>query len=230
MQPVRIAPVLLLLAAGLVSGRADDPSFKVDLSKVSALQGKSYNLQEASGFTGTAPGFDKAYGGFQGKGGSGWIDRRADVGGRDIYAPDVRMDKAFAVPQTSLFQGNSSFSDKTAPFAASDSAGLPMDAPMEHFGGEVPFAGKSYGGPESDKLRQALDRLFDKGGSQTADPLHPVKDDALHKQLNTAGGRISPIVTVEDVKVLINKDIAPLPAGAMPPPSSPASVQGVTVK
>ncbi len=231
MQPSRTALALLLLAAGIVSGQAADKPLQVDPSKVSEFQGKAFNLKEAPGFGGSAPGFDKAAAGYGSGTSPGWVDRRADVGGRDIYSPDLKMDQAFAVPQTGLFQGASPFSDKTAPFSMTDSK-LPMNAPLDHFGTQVPFSGKAYAGPENDRLRAALGQLLDKnqGAIAAPDPLHPTKNDALHKQMNSVGGHVGPIITVDDIRGLINKDVSPVSPAAAPEAAAPMPAQGVTVK
>ncbi len=111
------------------------------------------------------------------------------------------MSKAYAVPQTSLFQGDSAFSGKTSSLADKTS-GLPMDARVAHFDTTL-FAGKEYQGREEDLVREAMGRLDQKSSA------------ALAKQIAPQGSKPAPTLSIDDVKSLINRDVTP--QGAPPP-------------
>ncbi|MDE1169649.1 MAG: hypothetical protein PW734_00325 [Verrucomicrobium sp.] len=178
----------LVLPAGFA--RAEGIDFSFDPNKVSPLSAKRFELKEADGFGGIAPGFEKSFA----LPSSDWTFRTASLGGRQIYAPAVDFSKEYRTPAVALAQTSSSLQEKTAPFSSTTVAPLPGQAPVSKF--DHLFDDKFYRGREEDLIRQAIDRL----SAQS--------DAALAKQIKPGGGN-GPSLTVDQVKELINKDVAP---------------------
>ncbi len=170
---------------------ADDIQFKVDPNQVSPLASKTFPLKEAEGFGGAAPGFDKDFATTT----SDWTFRNANLGGRAIYAPEVDFSKDYPVKNLSMETQVSPLGSQKAPFSTSTVADLPTQASVPQF--DHLFDDKMYRGREEDLIRQAIDQL-------TAQ-----SDTALAKQIKPDSTN-GPTLTVDQVKTLINKDVAPI--------------------
>jgi hypothetical protein len=161
-------------------------------------------------FTKQASGFDKTVL----FGTSDLIDKKAVLGGHDVTAPTLDFNKSFPISDTKLFQGASEYSSKTSDLTGKTSTlSADKDAPAQF---SRILEEKDYQGRESTLIREAIDQM----AAQSRDALHdevsadaggvnPAADkDKPHKAIKgVATIPVRPMISIDDVKALINKDV-----------------------
>jgi len=209
-----------VLSAVLVLGSshlgAQEPP-PIDPNKMSDLGNKVFDTKtidfdKQSDLVKTAPGFDKM---FKMTGaGSDMINKTANLGGRQIYAPAVDFNKTFPTGESPLFKTTSPFSEKVSSLTADKTA--PFSTETKAPGLDRVLPDKSYQGREASLVREAMDRLDQSSQEALAQQMKANASDpaAKNPSQNKGPSPVAPIISIEDVKLLIDKDVAP--ASEMP--------------
>lgn len=189
-----------------------------DLNKVSAYANKTFDFKtidagKPADLSKTAPGFDKEYK----MGVSDWTSKQATLGGRDIYAPTLDFSKVYPTSDSSLFQGISPLSGQASSLGVKTS---PFSAATPAPGFDRVLDDTLYRGREASIIREAMDRLDQQSQASLA-------HDALARQTASnkegeapswareGGSRaVKPLISIDDVKLLVDKDITAASAGS----------------
>jgi len=204
---------------------AIDPNKMSDLG-TKAFDTKTIDFDKQSDLNKTATGFDKE---FKTEGSaSGLIDKTANLGGRQIYAPTLDFDKVYPTNDSQLFKASSPFSDKVSSLSADKQSPFSTETKATGFDRIMPD--KSYQGPESSLIREAMDGLDQSSTQALAEHMkeaHASTSTAAQPSPALGGPQqigVAPMISIDDVKLLINKDVAPASEVAMPAPTpAPAS-------
>ena len=238
-----------VLLAGLTVARADDLTPKIDSTKVSKFADKQFDVKSVNGFGGTAPGFDKTFA-LPG-GADGLIQKTANIGGREIYGTSIiDFNKTYATHDMEGFNKTSPFDGQMSAMNGRPSP-LPMEAKVKDFDHMV-FDDKEYRGREADRIRDAIDRMQTQSQSALSQQMTqaPAGTDAkkgdreMDKTIASGPRQITPMINIDDVKLLINKDVAPTtswtartkiePEGAVTPetqaPATPSAPSAEALK
>jgi len=210
-----------LLALSPFPLRAQEPP-PIDPTKMSDLGNKTFDTKtidfdKESGLAKTAPGFDKE---FKTEGSaSDLINKTANVGGRQIYAPMLDFNKTYQTSDSKLFQATSPFSDKVSSLTSGKQSPFTTETKAPGFDKMMPD--KTYQGPESSLIREAMDRLDQSSTQALTQHMKAEHDpsDAAKPGTSLGGPQqiaVAPMISIDDVKLLINKDIAPASETPMP--------------
>jgi len=202
--------------------RAQEPP-AIDPNKMSDLGNKAFatrtiDFGKESGLSKMAPGFDKEFS--TGGSASGLIDKTANIGGRQVYAPMLDFNKTYPTNDSPLFKTTSPFSEKVSSLAADKQSPFTTETKATGFDRIMPD--KPYAGPESSLIREAMDRLDQSNTQALAQHMKTEHDSTPPKPDASLGGPqqigVAPMISIDDVKLLINKDVAPASEMAMPAP------------
>ncbi len=187
----------------------------VDPNKMSDLGTKTFDTRmidfdKQSGLAKTAPGFDKE---FKTNGNaSDLIHKTANLGGRQIYEPMLDFNKTYPTSDSTLFKAASPFSDKVSSLTANKQS--PFSTGTKAPGFDKMMPDKVYQGPESSLIREAMDRLDQTSAQELAQRMNAQNNPtAAASKPDSLGGpqqlAVAPMISIDDVRLLINKDVAP---------------------
>jgi hypothetical protein len=217
--------------AGLFAARADDLTPKIDSAKVSTFADKQFDVKSVNGFGGAAAGFDKTYA--TPGGADSLIQKTANLGGREVYGTSIiDVNKTYATHDMEGFNKVSPLDGQMSPMSGRPSP-LPMEAKVKDFDHMV-FDDKEYRGREADRIRDAIDRMQTQSQSALSQQMAQSPGGTESKKASREGDKtiasgprqIAPVINIDDVKLLINKDVAPTTSWTAQTRIEPAHAEG----